>query len=189
MKQFTVTDGRSEFLMNLPTKISEITSDYLLSVTEDIIVSPYHAVVATIYRCKLPEVISTSKKSRAMAIAIVPIYVKSNLPLETEKPTFDLIAKIKCGDKIIIAGTDLERGYQLSTPKNFITIENVVKIYNHDKEFAKGVMADQNYYYFVDFKLVPINDIKGFYNTSNMTTYVNPFVSTVKYKGTEVKGN
>lgn len=189
MKQFTVTDGSSEFLMNLPTKLSEITSDYLLSVTEDITIAPYHAVVATIYRCKLPEVISTSKKSRAMAIAIVPVYVKSNLPLETEAPTFNLIKNIKCGDKIIIAGTDLERGYQLSTPKNFITIDNVVKIYNHDKEFAKGLMADQNYYYFVDFKLVPINDIKGFYEPSNVAAYVNPFVSIVKDKGESIKGN
>lgn len=189
MKQFRVTDGSSDFLMSLPTKISEITSDYLLGVTKDIVVAPYHAVVATIYRCKLPEVISTSKKSRAMAIAIVPIYVKSNLPLETEKPTFDLINKIKCGDKIIIAGTDLERGYQLSTPKNFITIENIIKIYNHDNDFAKDVMRDQNYYYFVDFKLVPINDIKGFYEPSNVAAYVNPFVSVVKDKGETVKGN
>lgn len=189
MNQFKVTDGSSEFLMNLPTKISEITSDYLLSVTEDITVAPYHAIVATIYRCKLPEVISTSKKSRAMAIAIVPVYVKSNLPLETEKPTWTLIAKIECGDKLIIAGTDLERGYQLSTPKNFITIENIIKIYNHDNDFAKDVMRDQNYYYFVDFKLVPITDIKGYYKPSNLAEYVNPFVSVVEDKGETVKGN
>ena len=50
-------------------------------------------------------------------------------------------------------------------------------------------MADQNYYYFVDFKLVPINDIKGFYNPCNMIGHVNPFVSVVKDKGEIVKGN
>ena len=189
MKQFKVTDGSSEFLMNLPTKISEITSDYLLSVTKDITIAPYHAIVATIYRCKLPEVISTSKKSRAMAIAIVPTFVKVKLGDTLEKSTEELFNHITCGDKIIIAGTDLERGYQLSTPKNFITIENIVKIYNHDNDFAKDVMRDQNYYYFVDFKLVPINDIKGYYEHSNTATYVNPFVSVVKDKGEAVKGN
>lgn len=189
MNQFKVTDGSSEFLMNLPTKISEITSDYLLSVTEDIIVAPYHAIVATIYRCKLPEVISTSKKSRAMAIAIVPTFVRAKLGDSIEKYTEDLFKTIKCGDKLIIAGTDLERGYQISTPKNFITIENVVKIYNHDNNFAKDVMRDQNYYYFVDFKLVPITDIKGYYNPSNPAEYVNPFVAVIKDKGETVKGN
>lgn len=188
MKQFKVTNGSSEFLMNLPTKISEITSDYLLSVTEDITIAPYHAIVAAIYRCKLPEVISTSKKSRAMAIAIVPIFVKCDVPNDNDY-NLNVYKNIKCGDKIVIAGTDLERGYQLSVPKNFITIENIIKIYNHDKEFAKGLMADQNYYYFVDFKLVPINDIKGFYEPSNITTYVNPFVSVIKDKGEVVKGN
>ena len=189
MKKFKVTDGSSEFLMSLPTKISEITSDYLLSVTEDITVAPYHAIVATIYRCKLPEVISQSKKSRAMAIAIVPIFVKCTLGDNLEESTKNMFDNIKCGDKIIIAGTDLERGYQLSTPKNLITIDNIVKIYKYDNEFAKGVMADQNYYYFVDFKLVPINDIKGFYEPSNVAAYVNPFVSVVKDKGETVKGN
>ena len=188
MKQFRVTDGSSDFLMSLPTKISEITSDYLLDVTKDIVVAPYHAVVATIYRCKLPEVISTSKKSRAMAIAIVPIFVKCEIPNDDDY-NINVYKNIKCGDKIIIGGTDLERGYQLSTHKNFITIENIIKIYNHDNDFAKDVMRDQNYYYFVDFKLVPINDIKGFYEPSDVAAYINPFVSVVKDKGETVKGN
>lgn len=189
MKEFKVTDGRSKFLMNLPTKISEITEDYLLSVTNDIEIAPYHAIVANIYRCKLPEVISTNKKSRTMAIAIVPTFVKVNLGETLEESTKVLFNHLKCGDKIVIAGTDLERGYQLSTPKNFITIENIVKIYNHDNTFTKSVMTDMTYYYFVDFKLVPITDIKGFYKHSNPAEYVNPFASVVKDNEETVIGN
>ena len=179
MKEFKVTDGKQEFILRLPTRLSEITSDYLTAVTRDIVVAPYYAVIATVYRCKLPEVISSNKKSRAMAVAIVPLFVKANLPLETGKPTYDLISDIKAADKIIISGTDIERGYQLSTPKNLITIDNIVRIYGHDNAFAKEVMIDQNYYFFVDFKLVTINDIKGKYNESNPTEFVNPFVSIV----------
>lgn len=177
MKEFIVTDGSKEFSLRLPTSLSEITSDYLKAVTDDIVIAPYHAIVATIYRCKLPEVISVNKKSRAMAISIIPVYVKSNLPMETEAPTFDLISKINCGDRLIIAGSDIERGYQLSTPKNTITIDNIIKIYNHDNNFAKDIMRDQNYYYFVDFKLVTINDIKGKYVMNPSSDFINPFVS------------
>lgn len=177
MKEFTVTDGKQDFTLRLPTKLSEITSDYLKAVTDDIVIAPYYAVIATVYRCKLPEVISSNKKSRAMAVAIVPLFVKANLPLETGKPTYDLISDIKAADKIIISGTDIERGYQLSTPKNVITLDNVIKIYNHDNNFAKGVMADQTQYYFVDFKLVPITDIKGKYLMSNPADFVNPFAT------------
>ena len=177
MKEFKVTDGKQEFILRLPTKLSEITSDYLKAVTNDIVIAPYHAVIASIYRAKLPEVISTNKKSKAMAVSIVPVFVKANVPLETEKPTFDMLAGIKAADRIIIAGTDIERGYQLSTPKNMITMENVIKIYNHDNAFAKEVMIDQNYYFFVDFKMVPIGDIKGKYNMSNPADFVNPFVT------------
>ena len=177
MKEFTVTDGKQDFAFRLPTNISEITGDYLKAVTDDIVIAPYHAVIAAIYRAKLPEVISTNKKSKAMAVAIVPVFVKANVPLETEKPTYDMFSLIKPADRIIIAGTDIERGYQLSTPNNMITMENVIKIYNHDNTFAKEVMIDQNYYFFVDFKLVPITDIKGKYNMSNPANFINPFVT------------
>ena len=179
MKEFVIEKQGVELKLNLATKISEITKEYLLAVTDDVVVAPYHAVIATVYRCKLPEVISSNKKSRAMAIAIVPLFVKANVPLETEKATFDLISSLDCTDKIIIAGSDIERGYQISTPKNVITIDNIVKIYNHDNNFAKNTMADQNYYYFVDFKLVPINDIKGYYKNSNPSEFINPFVTNI----------
>ena len=96
---------------------------------------------------------------------------------EPEKPTYDMLSLIKPADRIIIAGTDIERGYQLSTPLNMITLENVIKIYNHDNGFAKDVMIDQNYYFFVDFKMVPITDIKGKYNMSNPADFINPFVT------------
>ena len=181
MKEFIVTDGKQDFAFRLPTKISEITGDYLKAVTNDIVIAPYYAVIASVYRAKLPEVISSNKKSKGMAVSITPLFVKANLPLETEKPTFSMISSINAADRIIIAGTDIERGYQLSTPRNMITLENVIKIYNHDNNFAKDVMIDQTYYFFVDFKLVPITDIKGKYNISNPTDFVNPFV-TVKSK-------
>ena len=37
-------------------------------------------------------------------------------------------------------------------------------------------MMDQNYYYFLDFKLVPITDIKGFYSRDKEEPFVNPFI-------------
>lgn len=177
MKEFTVTDGKQDFTFKLPTKISEITGDYLKAVTDHIVIAPYYAIIASVYRAKLPEVISSNKKSKGMAVSITPLFVKANVPLETEKPTLDMLAGIEASDRIIIAGTDIERGYQLSTPLNMITLENVIKIYNHDNNFAKDVMIDQNYYFFVDFKMVPITDIKGKYNLSNTSEFINPFVT------------
>ena len=177
MKEFTVTDGKQDFTFRLPTKISEITGDYLKAVTDHIVIAPYYAIVASVYRAKLPEVISTNKKSRAMAVAIVPVFVKANLEGIIEDGTKTLFEQLKAADRIIIAGTDIERGYQLSTPLNMITLENVIKIYNHDNGFAKDVMIDQNYYFFVDFKLVSITDIKGKYNMSNPADFINPFVT------------
>ena len=180
MKEFNVTDGKKDFIFRLPTSISEITGDYLKAVTDHIDIAPYYAVIAAIYRAKLPEVISTNKKSRTMAVAIVPVFVKANLNGTIEDGTIGLFNKLEASDRIIIAGTDIERGYQLSTPKNMITFDTVIKIYAdpHNKDsFNSKIMIDQNYYYFVDFKLVPITDIKGKYDMSYKADFVNPFAT------------
>ena len=176
MKEFIIGEGSNGFKMNLPTSLNEITEDYLRGVTNHIRIAPYHCIVALVYRCKLPEIISTARKKKDLATAIVPLFVSANPTVNSEKETINMFAAMKTGDKLIIAGTDLERGYHLTCPKNFITIDNVVRIYNSDSNFAKGVMMDQNYYYFVDFKLVPINDIKGFYSREKDDSFVNPFI-------------
>ena len=177
MKEFTVTDGKQDYAFKLPTSINEISGDYLKAVTDHIVIAPYYAIIATVYRAKLPEVISSNKKSRGMAVSITPLFVKANLNGNIEKGTRELFDDLKSSDRIIIAGTDVERGYQLSTPLNMITLENVIKIYNHDNAFAKEVMIDQNYYFFVDFKMVPIGDIKGKYNMGKPADFINPFVT------------
>lgn len=176
MKEFIIGEGSNGFKMNLPTSLNEITEDYLRGVTNHIRIAPYHSIVALVYRCKLPEIISTARKKKDLATAIVPLFVSANPTVNSEKETINMFASMKTGDKLIIAGTDLERGYHLTCPKNFVTIDNVVRVYNSDSNFAKGVMMDQNYYYFLDFKLVPITDIKGFYSRDKEESFVNPFI-------------
>lgn len=176
MKQFIIGEGEKGFVMNLPTSLNEITNDYLFDVTNHICIAPYYAIIACVYRCKLPEIISNAKKKRDLAMAIVPLFVKARITDNMEKELTNLFNDISCGDKLIIAGTDIERAYHIVCPKNFITIDNIVRIYNSDSNFAKGVMIDQNYYYFVDFKLAPINDIKGFYKKDNNESFINPFI-------------
>ena len=176
MKEFIIGEGSNGFKMNLPTSLNEITEDYLRGVTNHIRIAPYHCIVALVYRCKLPEIISTARKKKDLATAIVPLFVSANPTVNSEKETINMFAAMKTGDKLIIAGTDLERGYHLTCPKNFVTIDNVVRVYNSDSNFAKGVMMDQNYYYFLDFKLVTITDIKGFYSREKEEPFTNPFI-------------
>lgn len=175
MKEFIIGKGESGFTMNLPTSLSEITEDYLLGVTNEVKIAPYHCVIAMVYRCKLPEIISTARKKKDLATAVVPLYVKSVVPEGAGAETKEMFNNMKCGDKVIIGVTSLEIGNHVVCPKNFINIDNIIRIYQSDDTFAKGVMMDQNYYYFVDFKLVPINEIKGFYHRDK-EPFINPFV-------------
>ena len=173
MKSFNVTDGKSNITLNLPTSLAEITSKYLLDVTSHIEIAPYYAIVGIVYRCKLPELVSTNKKSRAMSMDVVPVFVKANA-LEEES---EMLKNIKPGAKLVIAGTDIERGYHITSTRNKITIDNILNIYKYDNNFAKAIITDQNYYYFVEFKMVPVSDIKGYYKDKfDNEDFVNPFI-------------
>lgn len=176
MKEFIINEGENTFTMNLPTRLDEITEDYLLNVTKQINIAPYYAIVAMVYRCQLGLITSAAKKKKDLTTAVVPIFVKANLTSDIVGESKAMFDSLKCGDKIIINGTTLEMGNHLTCPKNFITIDNVIRIYNSNSEFAKGVIYDRNYYYFVDFKLVAINDIKGFYSREKDNSFVNPFL-------------
>ena len=183
MKSFNVTNGKENFILNLPTSLKEITSEYLNAVTSHIEIAPYHAIIGIVYRCKLPELISTSKKTKEMSIAIVPIFVKGNIADDSNFPADKMLKNIKTGDKLVIAGTDIERGYHIASIRNKITIDSILAIYNNDNNFAKNAIKDINYYYFVEFKLVPVNDIKGYYKDNfDDDNFVNPFIKIEESK-------
>lgn len=179
MKNFIVTNAIGKKVnLNLPTHLDEIiVPDYLKDVTEIVELLPYQALVGIIYRNKILEIVNSSKKSRALATTIVPVFVKANIP-NNDDYNFNKYHEIKIGNKLIIAGSDIERGYGIICPRNFITIENILRIYNSNADFAKKAITDQDYYYFLDFKVVPINDIKGFY-TDVKSTFNSPFISNV----------
>lgn len=176
MLNFKTSGKNGAFNIALPTNLSEITNDYLYNVTKDIIVADDYSLICICYRETLSSIIfaNNTKKGR-ITTGVVPIFVKHGNTDNT------YIRSINCGDKLVIAPSDIAMGHHVTAPKNKITIDNILyctegdnKIYQESLKFAKPC-------YFLEFKIVPNCNIHASYKNSNeVDNNVDPFVNKVK---------
>ena len=122
MLKFEVNGKHGSIIMNLPTKLSEITPEYLNEVTSNVVVADNYSLIGILYRESLASVIlANNRKQKNITTAVVPVFVKAGTT-DTE-----YIKNMSCGDKIIIAPSDIAIGHHVSCPKNMITINNILE--------------------------------------------------------------
>lgn len=157
MLKLDVNGKRGHYLVNLPTIKSEVTLEYLKAVTANVHLSEHHALVALLYNEKLAMVLNSSKKGASMTTSCVPVLVTIN------EPENDFYKNIPEGSSIIITGTVLARGIHVSPINNKLNINYIASILEGDKEVGKNAFTMQEPCYFVEFKIVPVCDITGYY--------------------------
>ena len=159
MLKFEVNGNHGVILMNLPTKLSEITPEYLNEVTSNVVVADNYSLIGIIYRESLASVmLANNRKQKNITTAIVPIFIKAGVT-DTE-----YIKNMSCGDKIIIAPSDIAMGHHVNCPMNRITVNNIVNLCEGDKEIYRKAASFKDKCYFIEFKLVPNCNIHGSYS-------------------------
>lgn len=171
MKTLTISTLKSDFIINFPTSLSEITSDYLEKITQEIEIGIEHSLVAIIYREKLANVINSSKKNVPLSCAVVPKFIKSG---DTESK---FIQNLKINDTLIITGTDIARGIHVNCANNELSINNICSICKLDSSSYKTALTTNEYFYFVEFKLIPNCDIHG--KVAQVKEHFNTFITQI----------
>uniref|UniRef100_A0AAU8MIY3 Uncharacterized protein n=1 Tax=Geladintestivirus 5 TaxID=3233137 RepID=A0AAU8MIY3_9CAUD len=170
MLKFEVNGKYGTVLMNLPTKLSEITPEYLNEVTSNVVVADNYSLIGILYRESLASVIlANNRKQKNITTAIVPIFIKSGVT------NTEYIKQMSCGDKIIIAPSDIAIGHHVTCPKNKITINNILDYCDGDKEAYQRAIGISQACYYLEFKIVPNCNIHGNYIEEN-SSYQNPFI-------------
>lgn len=177
MNTINVKGKLGEYVLNLPTSLEEITPKYLNDVTKHVKVAPNYVLIGMVYADKLSYLVNANKKSQNVNIKCIPLFIKNG------ECTQDFINSLECGDKIIIAGSDMAMGHHVTSPTNKITVNNVVTLLSQDNEVLKNLWGDDNTYYFVEFKLVPASAIHGAVDNAIQPEGANEFVCK------KVKGN
>ena len=169
----------SEVKFNFPTKLEELTSEYLLGVTEGITVAPNYSLIGLVYHEKLSTLFMTcrSKKKNA-SIGIIPIFVKSG------KSDESIVSTAKVGQKLLISNSQIQLAHHCAAPSNRLTLDYFAKIVdaNIDKDLYQTLLVnnDSQEVLFVEFKIIPNCDIVALYDKP--TKIDDPYVTVTPLK-------
>lgn len=179
MKEFIVKTEMSEVKFNFPTRLEELTSEYLLGVTEGVIVAPNYSLIGLVYHEKLSTLFMTCRnKKKNASIGIIPIFIKSGKGEES------IVDSAKVGQKILISNSQIQLAHHCATPSNRLTLDYFANVINEttDKDLYQTILADKNQseILFVEFKIVPNCDIIALYDKP--TQVDNPYITVTPLK-------
>lgn len=171
-------------VLNLPTSINELTPDFLNGVTNDVQVADNYSLIGLVFVNTVARVLMIDDKNTKDATAkVTPIFIKAGA---TDN---NYINKLKAGDNIVIASSDISMGFHINAKHNPIALNKVISLfhgaankYNYQTNITKNIEVC-----FIEFKLVPNVAIHGAYVANNDNTVEIPF--GVKDVTTEATSN
>lgn len=176
MIKFSTSGKNGSFNVALPTSLSEIPNEYLYDVTKDIVIADDYSLICICYCEALSSVLfANNTKKGKITTGVVPIFVKHGDTTNT------YIRKINCGDKLVIAPSDIAMGHHVVAPNNKITIDNILRCTDGDNKIYQEALKFNKPCYFLEFKIVPNCNIHASYKANTTTTKdVNPFVNKIE---------
>lgn len=162
-----------DFGIQIPTDISEITSEAFDAILTNVVIAKHYCVVALCQNESLFSVIN----NKVNTVEVMPIIAKIS------KEDAELIGMNQM-DKIIIDRSTLERGYHLYLKHNVLSPQFVNKFITNDTGLTRSITVgtfgqNQGYkkgqkVWFVEFKVIAINDLRAAITDKHKA--INPFV-------------
>lgn len=158
----TIKSKSKNYGINIPNVANEIDGKTLLDLTSNISVPAYHAIIALRYRITLFELCMQGRnKGKKQSVSVVPLFVKANFGKD-EKMSFPCDA----GDRILIDGSDIERGTHLRV-NTVIAPDNITNYIITDEELNRASInhsltgEKDDTIFCLEFKIVPISSLRG----------------------------
>ena len=153
MKDFMVTNNDADYVFHFPTTISELDTEYLCKLTEHIKLACYHVLVGIVYKESLSNLILTYKQKKSkIDVKVSPIFIKAGKDVELDADVADIL---------VIPSSSLQLGYAINIPNNELSIARFTDLLDKDTEAYKRIMGNDARVCFLDFKIIPVNEIKG----------------------------
>ena len=184
MKEFIVKTKLSEVKFNFPTKLEELSIDYLKSVTDNVIVAPNYSLIGLVYHERLTSLIMTCKnKSKKTNIGVNPIFIKSG------GGDASIVDNAKIRQRILVDNTQIQLAHHCATPANRLTLDYFASVINNttDKELYEKASKDpeQHEVFFVEFKIIANCNIMALYD--DVKKIDNPYITVYPTTDNEQK--
>lgn len=162
MKPFTIKLPLKQVTFMFPSKLEELTKDYLTEVTKNVKIANNYSLIGIVYHESLGNiVIARQQKKKDITAGVIPIFIKCG------QSDSQFVNNIKTGSKVIISGTQLALGHHVACPANKLSIDYLIKCINDsdDKElYQRAIKLGKEHIFLLEFKLVPNCDIVGAYD-------------------------
>ena len=143
------------YSINLPQTLEEVV-EYLPKVVDDIHVANNYVLLALVAECDLFALNIDVRNSGSGKVSTIPIIAKYGT-------ITGAVVNGHIGERAIISPSDIEYGVHTNCRKNGISINHVSQyIQSEDKPATRWSRNDK--IFTVDFKIVPLNAIKGSYD-------------------------
>lgn len=173
---FYLKSATSNYGINIPTDVNEITAEHLKAMTEHINLAPYHCVVAQVMQVDLFKFIMSNNTNDG--VKVIPLLAKINIPSDMKDPI-----QANIGDRLILPGSVLEHGLHAFVPtassygavKGYVEKDAVLRTSLSNKTYAgnlkhkgikdyttKDVQEDcTNEVCILEFKIINLSHISG----------------------------
>lgn len=155
----TLKAANAKYGIKVPTDTKEITGEVLSQLLSNVTLPKYYCVIALRYKASLFDLAFLRKNNsqKNTVVSVVPLMGKFN------KDDINFI--VNPGDRIIIDGSDIERGSHIGV-NTVVTLNNITNYILDDEELRKQCLSKadkimQDTIYCLEFKIVPINSIHG----------------------------
>lgn len=153
MKDFMVVNGDADYVFHFPTSISELDAEYLAKITSHVHVAQYHVLVGLVYKESLSNLILTYKQKKAkINVSVTPVFIKAGKDVDLDADVAEIL---------VIPASSIQLGYAINIPANELSVDKFTKLLDGDSEAYKRVLGNDSPVCFVDFKIIPVNEIKG----------------------------
>ena len=175
MLKFVANGKTGKKSITLPTSIKEITPDYLVAITNEILVADNYSLIALCHKEKLSSFILAGRnKKNQVNTSVVPLFVKRGAPSPGRTYT-SFESNFTAGDKLIITPSDMMTGLHVRVPMNTLTVEGFLNAIDGDGYAFQNATKNASDVYFLEFKIVPNCAIQGVYKSTLREQFDNPF--------------
>lgn len=153
------TNGKvGQLVLQLPNSLNDLTEELITKAAPRVEIADNYSLIAVCYREKIANIIlASNQKKNEMSASVVSMFVKGGA---TDN---NYCKNLKCGDTLIVSGSDIALGFHVGSPANQYTIDQLLRAVDGDKDAYTNALKIGDYCYFLEFKIIPNVAIHGNY--------------------------
>ncbi len=193
----TIKSEKAKKVLKLPTEFNEVTKEVLDLMTANIKLAPNYCIIAMLSKARLDAIGIANNNRNENSISVTPILAKFH---EDDKDYFDK-NRWNLNDRVLIAKTDIEMSLHLDIPNNPWSLSHVGNFCRNDEELLKSILDYRIYKLpvnnpeykmnggfksvvvkpnvFVNFKIVPINNIQATYDRQDFEDTESEYLTSI----------